>query len=307
MKNLITFILVIFAGSVLAQNQFHMGQYMVHQPFMNPASIGSFENLNITAFYKNQWTGFDGAPEVRGLNINTPLKNKKVYLGLTVVNDIIGISNANEIAGTFAYKLKTGSKSRLIFGSSVSLNLVQSNYADLHIHDVNDPLYASNTPTVAMPNFKFGAYYYRKRFYAGLAIPNILENKVIVTGGAKGETNFNFENIHYYLHGGYRFTLNENTDLNVSSLIKEVQGSPVQADLNTQLLWKKKLGIGASYRSSKELLAMLSFNFSEQFMLSYGYEFNFSELGNYSSGTHEVLLRYMYKPPLQPVVSIPRF
>ncbi len=307
MKKIIAFIFVLVASSTLAQNQFHMGQYMIHQPFMNPAAIGSYENLNITAFYKNQWTGFDGAPEVRGLNINTPLRNNKIFLGLTVVNDIIGISNANEISGTFAYKLRTGSKSRLVFGTSASLNLVQSNYADLHIHDVNDPIYASNTPTVAMPNFKFGAYYYRKRLYVGLAIPNILENKVIVTGGAKGETSFNFENIHYYLHGGYRFTLSESIDLNMSTLIKEVQGSPVQADLNAQMLWNKKLGIGASYRSSKELLGMLTFNLSEQFMLSYGYEFNFAELGNYSSGTHEILFRYMYKPPLQPVVSIPRF
>lgn len=290
-----------------AQNQFHLGQYMVHQPFINPAAIGSYNQINGALFYKNQWTGFAGAPEIQGLNFNMPLGAKKSFVGLTVVHDKIGINDATEIAGTYAYKIKTSLKSRLVFGLSASLNLVQSDLAELHIQDENDPLFSANSEVFALPNFRFGTYFYKERFYAGFAVPNILENKIVYTTQIEGKAAFNFENLHYYFHTGYRWTLNENIDLNTSILVKEVKGSPLQIDGNVQAMFKKKVGIGASYRSSNELLAMASVQLIPELLLSYGYEFNFSNLGSYSNGTHEILLCYQFNPPEKPIVSIPRF
>jgi len=36
-----------------------------------------------------------------------------------------------------------------------------------HDKDANDPLYTSSTPVYPLPNFKFGTYYYFKKFYVG--------------------------------------------------------------------------------------------------------------------------------------------
>ena len=306
MRYLIILLAIVpFAG--MGQNQFHMGQYMVHQPFLNPASMGSYTRLNGAIFYKNQWTGFEGAPKIQGLNISSPIKGRKNHLGLTVVHDKIGVNDATEISGSYAYKLQTGSKSRLVLGLSASLNLIQSDLATLHIHDEDDPLFSANTQTFALPNFKFGAYFYTRRFYAGLALPNILENKVVYTSALEGKASFNPRNMHYYLHAGYSWKLSPKNDLNTSVLFKEVQGSPLQVDINAQMVFSKKIGIGLSYRTSKEILAMAMFQIIPALKLSYGYEFGFSEIRNYSSGTHEILLVYEFNPPSTPVVAIPRF
>ncbi len=296
-----------FSKSVKAQNQFHMGQYMVHQPFLNPASMASFNHLNAALFYKNQWTGFEGAPTIQGLNVSAPIGKKKSFIGLTLIHDKIGINDATEISGTYAYKLKTSLKSRLVFSLTASLNLIQSDLAELHIQDQNDPLFIANSPTFALPNFKFGSYFYKKKFYVGFAVPNILENKVVYSTGLEGEAGFNFDNLHYYLHSGYTWALSQKTDLNTSFLVKEVKGSPLQFDINAQAMFDKKFGIGVSYRSSQELLAMASFRLIPELLFSYGYEFNFAELGNYSSGTHEILLTYAFNPPSKPIIAIPRF
>ena len=70
---ILTCMMFIVSLSTLAQNQYHMSQFMLHQPFINPAAQGSYSNLNGALFYKTQWTNFVGAPEIAGFNINKPL------------------------------------------------------------------------------------------------------------------------------------------------------------------------------------------------------------------------------------------
>ncbi len=290
--------LMIFAvGLCYGQNQFNMGQYAIYQPFLNPASIGSFNNINFAILYKNQWTKFTGAPRLEGFNFNMPLGEKKShFVGVNVLNDKAGLNNSTEISGTYAYKIRTSTKSRLIFGLSASLNLVKSNLSEASIIDANDPLYTSSTPVYPLPNFKFGTYYYFKKFYVGFVMPNILENKVIVENGiSDGFYGFNPYNMHYYLHMGYKHDLKNENTLVISTLIKEVAGAPLNIDLNLNFMFKKRFGIGANIRSSKDVMGILSMYLMPELLLSYGYEYGFSDLSKFNNGTHEILLVYKIK------------
>lgn len=295
MKNIIlSLALIISSASSFAQNQFHIGQYAIHQPFLNPASIGSMENINVAMLYKKQWVKFKGAPHLQGFNFNMPLtKEKKAFAGLNILNDRAGLNNSTEVSGTFAYKLKTSKKSRLVFGLTASLNLIKSDLSDASVIDVNDPVYTTNTPTFALPNFKFGAYYYFKKFYLGFVAPNILENKVIETDGKQGGFyGFNPENMHYYIHGGYKFDLKNKNSIITSVLIKEVSGSPLQIDFNLHTMFKERFGLGITARTSKDVMGVVSMYVIPELLLSYGYEYAFSELNQFNSGTHELLLVY---------------
>lgn len=292
-KLLIVFaVLVGFGGQ--AQNQFHIGQYAIHQPFINPASIGTFDDINMALVYKNQWVGFDGAPHLGGFNYNMPLgKFKKNFIGVNAVMDKVGINTSTEISATYAYKIQTGENSRLIFGLSSSLNLVKADLDNVLTIDANDPLYTANSPTFALPNFKFGSYFFRNNFYVGFVMPNILQNRVVeLNGSPKGEVKFNAANMHYYLHGGYKWRIKDKHDVVFSSLLKQVSGSPLQIDFNINTLFKDRFGIGVSYRSSNEIMANLQLYIVPQLLLSYGYEYGFSALNNFYSGTHEVMLIY---------------
>jgi hypothetical protein len=73
MRKLIIAIALLTELSGFGQNQFHIGQYAIHQPFLNPASIGTFQEINMALVYKNQWIGFDGAPHLGGINYNMPI------------------------------------------------------------------------------------------------------------------------------------------------------------------------------------------------------------------------------------------
>jgi len=303
-KIFFTVLFLVVGVKTYSQNQFHMSQSMMYQPFINPAVIGSYENLNGALFYKNQWTGFEGAPEIGGFSINTPIKKTNHSIGLTVVNDRIGVSNNSDISGTYSYKLKFKNANYVTLGVSGSMMLMQSNLAELDIIQEADPIFQSNTRTFVMPNAKFGAYYFRNKFYFGLSMPNLFKNNIEISHF----TNFDPSNIHYFIHSGYQFDLNKDWEAQTSVLFKHVAGAPLQVELNGQFVYNDLIGVGLCYRTSQELIAMLNYRISGQLKVGYAYDYNMRTIGNYSNGTHEVVLLFDFiKEKTVPIIEVPRF
>ncbi len=271
-----------------SQNQYNISQYMLNHSFLNPAAISSSSALNAAVFHRSQWLGLSGAPTTQGLSLNMPLKNAKNTVGLLVLHDKIGVNNSTQVSAAYAYKLKLTGALNLAFGLNALVNIVQSNYASVQNDDVYDPMFAGNTSSVVMPNFKYGMYLTGSKFYAGLAIPNLLENKIASSN--KGETKFNAENMHYYLQGGYLFDISPKSGLGLSTLIKETSGAPMQVDFNAQYIYDKKIGFGLSYRTSKELIALVNYQITQKFKIGYAYDYNLSKLTKYTTGSHEIIL-----------------
>jgi type IX secretion system PorP/SprF family membrane protein len=302
---LYTILSFLFIANGKAQSELHYGMYMMHQPFFNPASTSSYDQLTAAVLYKNQWSGYEGAPEIGAFNILKPFKSSAV--GLTITNDKVGIDNNTEVSGSYSYKLQMRGYNRLAFGFSATLGLLQSDLSGVDILNTDDPAYSGgNTGVIAQPNFEFGTYYFNNKFYAGIAIPNILDNKISLEG-QKGETQFDFSTIHYYFHSGYRFELNTKSDLNASTKIKQVNGASLQFDINLQYEYDRKYGLGISYRSSNEILGILSYQILPELKLAYAYDYHLGEIGNYSSGSNEIMIIYQFTPPKESVISIPRF
>lgn len=274
--------------SAYSQNQYNMSQYMLHHSFLNPAAIGNGNTFNAALFHRSQWLGVSGAPTTQGLSVNMPLNNKKSTVGLMVLHDKIGVNNSTQVSAVYAYKLKLTKTLNLAFGLNALVNIVQSNYANAQNDDVYDPMFTGNTSSIVMPNFKYGMYLTGSKYYAGLAIPNLLENKIVTNN--KGETKFNTKNMHYYLQGGYLFDVNPKNAIGISTLIKEASGAPMQIDLNAQYIYDKKLGLGLSYRTSKEIVAMVNYQITQKFKIGYAYDYNASKLAKYTNGSHEIML-----------------
>lgn len=306
--SLLVFVLCIGTKKATAQNQYLVSQYMLHHGFVNPAAIANTTKINGAAFYRTQWVGFDGAPVLQGLNFNMPFGEGNQAAGLTILHDQIGVNRSIEVTGTYAYRLKVAMNQYLSFGVSGTLALMQSNFANVETTTPNDPVYSSNTPTFAMPNFKLGAYYFGNNFYAGFSIPNLLQNKITFGTEYTGKTEFNFEAMHFYLNGGYKWEVNRDFDLNFSTMLKNISGAPLQIDLNATAVFNKKFGIGFSYRTSKELVALLNFQLAPSWRLGYAYDFNFNKIGNYSNGSHELMVVFsLFQQRSRAALESPRF
>ena len=277
-----------------AQQQPLYTMYMWNQLVINPAYAGSREALTASAVWREQWVGLDGAPSTQVVSIHSPLPNESIGLGLTVQNDHIGPSNNTGVWGDFAYRLQTSEKAKLSFGLRAGFGIHQANLRDLDNIDANDPAFNSNVENNFLPNFGFGAYYYGNRGYVGISSPTIIENE-LNSGNNPGSDGEDLYNRHYYLVAGYVFSLSQDSTgvmFKPSAVVRAVSGAPVSFDISANFLIKQKLWLGAAYRYQDAIAAIVSFQFTDHLQAGYSYDFGTSDLRNYHSGSHEIMLTY---------------
>jgi type IX secretion system PorP/SprF family membrane protein len=91
--------------------------YMFNPIGVNPGYAGRREVLSAVLVHRSQWIGLEGAPETQAFSLNMPLNNKKMGVGLQIVNDKIGAHTTQTLKATYAYRLKLGN-GKLAFGLS---------------------------------------------------------------------------------------------------------------------------------------------------------------------------------------------
>jgi type IX secretion system PorP/SprF family membrane protein len=283
-------LLAVLAGlSAGAQQDPMYTHYMFNTLMVNPAYAGSRNALTITGLYRSQWVDFKGAPTIQSITAHSPLKNDHYALGLSVMNDKIGVTNKTSVFANFAYRMDLTKKSKLALGISGGVNIFQANLRSLQLDQEGDPTFQANINNRVTPNFGFGAYYSRERFYAGVSIPNLIRNNFENTGSAlKGS-----EQRHYFFIAGGLLHLSENLDFKPTTFIKLLPAAPVQADLTASFIVLKKLSLGAMYRTGDAFGALIGFNITSQLYLGYSYDWSYGlSSARYNRGSHEIAVRY---------------
>ena len=78
---------------IYSQQQSYLTLYRYQMNIINPAYAGSRETLSVIGLHRSQWVGLEGGPQTQTLSIHAPLRNEKVGLGLSVINDELGFEN----------------------------------------------------------------------------------------------------------------------------------------------------------------------------------------------------------------------
>jgi type IX secretion system PorP/SprF family membrane protein len=261
---------------------------------INPAYAGSRETFSAVGLHRSQWVGLEGGPETQTLSIHTPLKNEKIGLGLSFINDKLGYENFSYIYGDFSYTIQTGVESKLAFG--IKGGFTHYNLDEELLNDpsvVNDPFF-NDVSNRWSPNIGAGLYWHTNRWYLGLSAPRILNTDY--NKGRNGSIDYvALERISYYVTGGYVFDLSENTKLKPSVLLKATNGAPLSFDISANFLFNETFWFGAGYRINESAAAIggiADFQVSKQLRIGYAYEYPISDIRPYTSGTHEVLLMF---------------
>jgi type IX secretion system PorP/SprF family membrane protein len=274
-KTLSIVILLLSVSTAFAQQLPQFTQYMFNTISINPAYAGSRETFSAVGLHRSQWVGLDGGPETQTLSLHTPLRNEKIGVGLSFINDELGYENFSYIYGDFSYTIQTGENSKLAFGIKggfTHYNLDEELLQDPSV--VNDPFF-NDVSNRWSPNIGAGLYWHSQRWYVGLSAPRILNTD--------------------YITGGYVFDLSENTKLKPSVLLKATNGAPLSFDVSANFLFNETFWIGAGYRINESAAAIggiADFQISKQMRIGYAYEYPISDIRPYTSGTHEVLLMF---------------
>lgn len=291
MKKIIIIIFVVALNiTTKAQQDQMISQYMFNGLFLNPAYAGSHKYFTSSLLHRSQWVDFPGAPKTYLLAVDglLPTKSDNMGVGLIAGHDRIGATEQTDIYANYAYQLKLN-KGRLAFG----LKAGASNYvfnSNVTVWDEGDVNFTGRR-TTWVPKFGFGTYYFTEKWYAGVSVPTLLAYDPDQTFSADVNES-TFLNRHYYLNGGYVFTLNEKFKLKPSTLIKYLPTAPLQADINLNLLYNDQFWIGASYRSNSAVVFMVEYQTNARFRVGYAYDLTTTRIRNYSTGTHEIMIGY---------------
>lgn len=282
--------LILLASNVVnAQQEPTYTQYMFNTQTINPAYAGTWETMGFMALAREQWVGFDNAPSTQTFTFQTLMKNKKVGLGLNVINDQFGLEKRFSIFGDYSYLVPMDNDLKLRLGLKAGISSYSNNLNNYDVIDPNDPMFQGDITHRIMPNFGIGAFLYKNRYYIGLSVPKMIQNDF-----KNNVNNYSSqaEMRHYFLTGGYVFNLSENVQFKPTMLTKLAPNTPLQVDLTANFLIANRFWIGSMYRTGASFGFIAQWIINNKLRFGYAVDFSTTKLQRYNDGTHEIMISY---------------
>jgi type IX secretion system PorP/SprF family membrane protein len=292
-QHIITVLTLCLGLSSYAQQDPQFTQYMYNHSIINPAYATATEGtVNLGGIYRTQWVGLEGAPKTGSFFAHTPI-NEKMEVGISFVNDNIGdVVTENNIFADYAYILKLNETSKLSFGLKAGFTFFNTNFNNFQLQSGNNTTDIAFDENISktFPNVGLGTFYFTDNYYLGLSVPNLLTTKHIENKNGIASTGV--QDIHFFLTGGYVFTLNEKLKLKPAFMSKAVKGAPLSVDLSLNVLINNRIEAGLGYRLDDAVTGLVNFKVTPDLRIGYAYDYTTSNLGNYNSGSHEIMILF---------------
>ena len=291
MKKILTILLVGFAFVSNAQQLPHYSLYMLNEAIINPASLSSKTENELTIMLKEQWASFEGAPSTQSISYNH-LNHHKFKRGINVVNDLTGPISMLNATISASYILPSKGKNSLALGGSASIMqyIFDNNQITLEDDGVLDPIINGGVDKVLGNSFTASAYYFNSDYFVGLSVPNIIGSSLDIS---ENNSNNKLEN-HYYLNGGINFDLKNKYKVKPSVLIKKIGATPVQFDVNMRTIYDDFIWGGVTYRTGDAVALLMGLNYTN-YNFAYSYDITTSSIRIPSAGSHGLLFTYKFK------------
>lgn len=293
---LFTIVLLLTCVSLTqAQYDVRLSQYFQAKPYYNPASVGATEDLNILALARMEWVGIKGAPLSFFAMADMPLTLGKTQHGVGVVllTESIGLFQNTHVGLQYAYKQK-------LFGGVISggfqIGLVNQSFdgskvemVESEYHQQTDEAIPTSQVSGMGFDMNFGLFYTHKKFYAGIGMAHLIEPELQLDENA-----YSYIGRTYNFMGGYNIPLpNPLFELQPSVfLLTDLQS--FHTDITARLEYNKMFNGGVSYRVNESVGILFGVKIG-RFQAGYAYDFPITALGQATSGSHELYVRYSLK------------
>ncbi len=305
MKKILTIIALSLTSLVtFAQQDAQFSMNMFNRLAVNPGYAGTNKALCATLLYRQQWVNFPGAPKTGLLSVDYG-QIAHGGVGLTVDQDALGFDKTfkAKLAYSFHQVLGPGT-----LGIGLDVGMIQKSLSGNFIAP-DGTTSANGGVDAAIPwngaksttyDLGFGLYYttFNDKLYVGLSSLHLSESDLKKSGSVPspnvGTWSYDYKEArHYYVMAGYRFDLNDKFSL-IPSVLTKSDASSTQLDINLLAKWNKMVFVGASYRLSDAIVAIVGLEW-QGFRFGYSYDITTSTIKNHSNGTHEIMLGYCHK------------
>ncbi len=281
-------LILLFVKNSEAQQEQVFTQYMFVSSVYNPGFTGSRNAICAGAIMKQQWVGFEGAPTVYAVSIESPVKLLRGGLGGTIITDQAGPFNTTSVKLNYSYHKKMGDA---LLGIGVGLGLV-NNKVDFSLFNVggDDPYLAGSEEESGMIFDIDAGLYFQKadKWYMGLSSKRINQGSMEIAGG---ETSLRRS---YFATGGYYFKFDRMPKLVISPsvFLEYTQDAPLLINAGAIGEYNKLFWAGVVYMHENAIGIMAGANY-KNIKVGYAYDVNINPLKN--GGSHEIRLGYCFK------------
>ncbi|NAS13814.1 PorP/SprF family type IX secretion system membrane protein [Poritiphilus flavus] len=283
-------IALVMTLSLQAQREPQYTQYMYNIGSFNPAYVGTVENTDITGLYRAQWIDIPGAPRSIRFGLNVPLKNEKNGLGFNVVSDELGPTTSTFVDAAYSFQVNVSETAKLSFGVDAGGSFLNVDFSKGTFENPGEPILDGGIIREFYPTVGAGLFLYDEDWYLGASVPNFLTDGIYddrVATIVEDKMHFNFI-------GGYVFNLSDGLKFKPAFLINYISGAPVNANVSANFLISDVFTAGASYRVDNAISGLAGFQISNSTFIGYSYDYNTNALGEFNSGSHEVILKFYF-------------
>jgi type IX secretion system PorP/SprF family membrane protein len=294
MKKLLIILSLIMMNSRIFSQLYPLSDYYIYNGMaINPAFAGSADALSATAEIRDQWVGFKDAPKSGIVTVHTPVFHDKMGLGLLVDFNSYGAFRQNSFMGNYAYRHDLF-KGKLSAGMAFGATAYHISWDRLEATDPDDELLDQNADSWLLPEFSLGAYYYTKKYFAGISIPFFLSHVSDEATGKYRATN-RFSDYSYFFTTGYNASLSTSIILMPAILMKYNSKTKMQVDYYLQAEFKERIRVGLGFRNPGMLIGMITCHVNRQLLVAYSYDFDPGSAGRYKNGSHEIVVGYVFR------------
>ncbi len=263
-------------------------QYMLNDYAFNPAIAGTKDYYRGVFSQRYQWAGIDDAPRTFIMSANGPLKNRKMGLGGYLMNDKTGPASQTSFYLSYSYIIKLNDAFKASFALSGGLMQYVLDGSKVLLEDPDDNVLSNGIQYSTLPDAGFGFYLYTNRFYFGGSAPQLFNSRYnFFENGINGEASLER---HYYFTSGVRLGDESSLAVTPSLLLKYVDPVPVQIEGSVKADYMNLVWLGLTYRHEDALAILVGFNYLNNLSVGYSYDILMSDMKNYSSGSHEIVV-----------------
>lgn len=309
-KTLTTLALAVCALTASAQQDPQFTQFMFNKMFMNPGYAGMRHALCFTGIARQQWAGFDGAPQSGVFSGDMFVPKLQGGVALNIMYDKLGFEQNMAYRAAYSYHLRFNGgyeNGGSTLGIGIELGALSKRVgptgSDQWLATTNWQQDGSIPPQIKKTNFDlgFGLWFERQNMWFGLSSTHLpastLDDGSVTIGTPPVAHSLAYKLArHYFLTGGMKFPFGD-WELRPSFLVKS-DATVTQFDINALMVYNNQFWGGLSYRFQDAVCPMIGFqlpmanNPDAGLKVGFAYDFTTSRLNDYNNGSFELFVNY---------------
>lgn len=282
----------VWAFLTRAQNDPNITQWMFVRSNLNPAAMAVNKGLELALWGREQWWGLEGRPSTQMLTGGLFIPKAKSAVGITVMLDRLGFQR--NFVGRINYSGHITVSESIFITLGVTAGVVNTatRLQELVWQNPAEPLLAQIPDNRILPDAGVGLEVVHKNWYVGMSGQHLIYGQTSPYPAYARTLNLYFS---------YAFDIRNSLVRIVPSVLGRSPFFTASGDANLLFYFlRDRFWLGGGYRYNDAAYGMAGVQIVNGLFLGYSYDYTLSRLRPFNTGSHELMLRYMWKKPRKP-------